>query len=213
MDYPPIQVAAHTHSVLDIDGLETGQEPAEYTVSNGFTAKHHFGQTGSGGMHVGSNVDINDTVLDGSVASWRLYVSQSSDNFRIERSAVGAGWVPTALLTLDNTGAMSVRNKSRVSTTSSSATPTINTDTTDHVLLTAQAAAITSFTTNLSGTPNNGDKLWISITGTAARAITWGSKFEASTVALPTTTVLTNRLDVEFIWNATTSKWRCVRAV
>jgi len=98
----------------------------------------------------------------------------------------------------------------RVSTTTSSATPTINTDDVDMYGLTAQTVDITSFTTNLSGTPTNGQKLWIYIVGTAARAITWGASFEASTVALPTTTVTTNRLDVGFVWNAVTSKWRCV---
>jgi hypothetical protein len=98
----------------------------------------------------------------------------------------------------------------RVSTTTSSATPTINTDNVDVYGLTAQAVDITSFTTNLSGTPTDGQKLWIYIVGTAARAITWGASFEASTVALPTTTVSTNRLDVGFVWNAATSKWRCV---
>jgi hypothetical protein len=101
----------------------------------------------------------------------------------------------------------------RVSTTTSSSTPAINTDDVDMFGLTAQAAAITSFTTNLTGTPTNGQKLWIYIVGTAARAITWGASFEASTVALPTTTVTTNRLDVGFVWNAATSKWRCVAAV
>lgn len=98
----------------------------------------------------------------------------------------------------------------RVSTTASSATPTINTDNVDQFGLTAQAVDITSFSTNLSGTPTNGQKLWIYIVGTAARAITWGASFEASTVALPTTTVSTDRLDVGFVWNAVTSKWRCV---
>lgn len=98
----------------------------------------------------------------------------------------------------------------RVGTTTSSATPTINTDDVDMYRLTAQTADITSFTTNLSGTPTDGQTLIISITGTAARAITWGSSFEASTVALPTTTVSTNRLDVGFIWNTATSKWRCI---
>jgi hypothetical protein len=34
--------------------------------------------------------------------------------------------------------------------------------------------------------------------------------FEASTVALPTTTVSTNRMDIIFIWNTVTSKWRCL---
>jgi hypothetical protein len=96
----------------------------------------------------------------------------------------------------------------RTGTTTSNATPSINTDIVDFYSITAQTVAITSFT--MSGTPTDGQKLWISITGTAARAITWGASFEASTIALPTTTVNTTRLDVGFIWNTATSKWRCV---
>lgn len=97
-----------------------------------------------------------------------------------------------------------------VGSTTSSATPTINTDTYWMYNITAQAVDITSFTTNLSGTPVDGRKLWISITGTAARAITWGTSFESSTATLPTTTVGTARLDVGFIWNVASSKFRCV---
>lgn len=98
----------------------------------------------------------------------------------------------------------------RTGTTTSSATPTINTDNVDFYSITAQTVDITSFTTNLSGTPTEGQTLWIAITGTAARAITWGSSFEASTVALPTTTVSTNRLDVGFVYNTVSAKWRCI---
>jgi hypothetical protein len=116
----------------------------------------------------------------------------------------------TVVGTTDTQTLTNKRVTPRVITTSSSATPTINTDNTDQYGLTAQAVDITSFTTNLSGTPTNGQKLWIYIVGTAARAITWGASFEASTVSLPTTTVTTNRLDVGFVWNAATSKWRCV---
>ncbi len=104
------------------------------------------------------------------------------------------------------------RVTARTDTTTSSATPTINTDNVDYYSITALAAAITSFTSNLSGTPTTNQKLWIAITddGTA-RAITWGASFEASgNVALPTTTVISTRLDVGFVWNETTSKWRCV---
>jgi len=97
-----------------------------------------------------------------------------------------------------------------LASTANSATPTLNTDDYDMMVITGQTVTITSFTTNLSGTPTNGQKLWISITGTGAIAITWGASFEASTIALPTTTVTTNRLDVGFVWNAATSKWRCV---
>ncbi len=118
----------------------------------------------------------------------------------------------TVVGTSDTQTLTNKRVTKRTGNTASSATPTINTDNVDMYLLTAQAEDITSFTTNLSGTPTEGQTLMISITGTAARAITWGSSFEASTVALPTTTVTTARLDVGFIWNTVTSKWRCVAA-
>jgi hypothetical protein len=83
------------------------------------------------------------------------------------------------------------RITSRITTITSHATPTINTDDCDCVTITAQAEAITSMTTNLSGTPTNFQKLLFRIKddGTA-RAITWGASFEAKGVALPTTTVL-----------------------
>lgn len=100
----------------------------------------------------------------------------------------------------------------RAPATTQSATPTINTDNTDVAHITGLAQAITSMTTNLTGTPVEGDMLRIDFTddGTA-RAITWGAKFEASgNVPLPTTTVLGVRLDVGFIWNTVSSKWRCV---
>ena len=99
----------------------------------------------------------------------------------------------------------------RAPSVTQSATPTINTDITDVAHITGLAQAITSFTTNLTGTPVEGDTLRIDITDNGtARAITWGSSFEASTVALPTTTTVSTRLDVGFIWNTVTSKWRCV---
>jgi hypothetical protein len=98
----------------------------------------------------------------------------------------------------------------RVSALSSnSSTYAINTDSFDMVVITGQTATITSITT--TGTPTNGQKLWLSITGTAAVGFTLSSSnFESSTVTLPTTTVTTNRLDVGFVWNVATSKWRCV---
>jgi hypothetical protein len=113
--------------------------------------------------------------------------------------------------TTDTNTLTNKRITARSGTVASSATPTINTDNVDYYSITALAAAITSFTTNLSGTPTIGQTLWISITdNSTARAITWGASFEDSTIALPTTTVISTRLDVAFIWNEATSKWRCV---
>lgn len=140
-----------------------------------------------------------------------IEVGNASDT-TITRSAAGVIAVEGAVIpSVSSTNTYTnKRITKRTGTTTSSATPTINTDNVDFYSLTAQAADITSFTTNLSGTPTENQTLWIAITGTGARAITWGSSFEASTVALPTTTVTTARLDVGFVWNTVTSKWRCV---
>jgi hypothetical protein len=99
----------------------------------------------------------------------------------------------------------------RTNTVASSATPSINTDTTDIFTITALAAAITSMTTNLSGSPVNGQKLIIRIldNGTA-RTIAWGTSFASRGVTLPTTTIVSKYLYVGFIYNSTTSTWDCV---
>jgi len=99
----------------------------------------------------------------------------------------------------------------RTGTTTSHATPTINTDNVDFYSITAQTEAITSMTTNLSGTPTNFQSLVIRIKddGTA-RAITWGASFEAKGSPLPTTTVLGKVLTVGFMYDTVTSKWGCL---
>lgn len=102
----------------------------------------------------------------------------------------------------------------RVTSIVSNANPTINTDNCDAVTITAQAEAIASMTTNLSGTPNNFDKLIIRIKddGTA-RTIDWGASFEAKGVALPTTTVISKVLTVGFLYDTVISKWGCVASL
>jgi hypothetical protein len=115
----------------------------------------------------------------------------------------------TATQTLTNK-----RVTKRVSTTSGpGATPSIDTDNFDLFQFTALAAAITSMSTNLTGTANAGDMLMIQfLDNGTARAITWGAKFAASTVPLPTTTVISTTLTVGFIWDTTpaTPIWRCI---
>ncbi len=102
----------------------------------------------------------------------------------------------------------------RVTSEASSATPTINTDNSDAHSITALATAVTSMTTNLSGTPTDFQKLTIRFkdNGTA-RAITWGASFEAKGVTLPTTTVISKVLTVGFLWDSVTSKWGCVASI
>ncbi len=149
---------------------------------------------------------LNSTAyFDGTSAG----VIDTTGDLRISSVGTNAASVPTISSTSTLTNK---RVTKRVGTTTSSATPTINTDNFDLYTLTAQTADITSFTTNLTGTPTDGQELQIGITGTATRAITWGASFEAGNVPLPTTTAGTARLDVFFVWNAATSKWRSVQS-
>lgn len=148
-------------------------------------------------LDVAGNIAVSGTVDGVDVAAHAASTTA--------HGATGANVGTTNTQTLTNK-----RVTPRTGTATSSATPTINTDNVDFYSLTAQAADITSMTTNLSGTPTEAQKLLIAITGTAARAITWGASFEAGAVALPTTTVTTQRLDVGFIWNTVSSKWRCM---
>jgi len=162
-------------------------------------------------LSAGSLDTIQDIRTSASPEFTGVNVGHATDT-TITRSAAGVIAVEGVVIpSISSTNTLTnKRITKRVGTTTSSATPTINTDNVDYYSLTAQTADITSFTTNLSGTPTDAQTLWISITGTAARAITWGASFESSTVTLPTTTVSTDRLDVGFVWNAATSKWRCV---
>ena len=130
----------------------------------------------------------------------------------LSRSAAGVLAVEGVVVpTISSTNTFTNKELTRrVGTTTSSATPTINSDNVDVYSITAQAVDITSFTTNLTGTPTHGRPLIVEITGTAARAITWGLSFEASTVALPTTTATTAMLTVGFRWNSATSKFRVI---
>jgi hypothetical protein len=160
--------------------------------------------TAAKGITTGSSISLNF----GTNTSTTGMTLDTSNNLNVLGSYTANS---VAVPTISSTSTLTNKRVTpRVSTTTSSATPTINTDNVDVYGLTAQAVDITSFSTNLSGTPTDGQLLRIYIVGTAARAITWGASFEASTTPLPTTTVTTNRLDVGFVWNAATSKWRCL---
>lgn len=99
----------------------------------------------------------------------------------------------------------------RIATTASSATPAINTDTCDQFEITALAAAITSMTSGLTGTPVDGQQLLIRIHGAAAEAITWGTSFVSSGVAtLLATTVAGKTHMIGLMYDSVAAKWVCV---
>jgi hypothetical protein len=194
LDYQVETTNNNTETGMRLEAVTTdvtaGSEDFDFVVKlmqNGAAAAQRFKVSSSGIITINSGINANGSL--------------GTNNQVLTSNGNVAYWTN------------SPRLAPRVLTTTSSATPTINTNDVDVYGITALAVNITSFTTNLTGSPTDGQKLWIYIVGTAARTITWGASFEASTVALPTTTVSTNRLDVGFVWNAATSKWRCVGSV
>lgn len=102
-------------------------------------------------------------------------------------------------------------NTSHVVSITSSATPAINVDYTVQFNITAQAVAITSMTSGLTGSPVDGQELIIRITGTAARAITWGTSFMSSGInTLLATTATTKTHKMRFLYDSVVAKWVCV---
>lgn len=109
----------------------------------------------------------------------------------------------------DNLDFLLTRVSPRITTVSSSATPSIDIDIYDTLTITALATNITSVT--VTGTPNDFQKMIVRIKDNGvARSITWGSSFEAVGAALPTTTVVSKRLVVGFIYDSVSAKWGCV---
>lgn len=104
--------------------------------------------------------------------------------------------------------ALNVPSGPRVSVLSNVTTVTVNSDNFDSVVDTGITGAIT--VSAPTGTPTEDRKLKYAFVGTASRAITWNSTFEASTIPLPTTTSGTSRLDVGFVWRSDTSKWHLI---
>lgn len=99
----------------------------------------------------------------------------------------------------------------RIRVQASPATLSPDIDTYNYERVTALTTAIN--VANPTGTPSDGEGLLIEITGTAARAITWGTNFEANSqysLPLPSTTVTTKTTFVTFVWSAARTKWLMV---
>ena len=191
------QIAAST-SIPLVRQIVYDTQLGKYCIGDGVTALNaltFYGGVSSSGLTIGTS-----TITSGT----NTRVLYNNNGVVGEYAVTGTGNV-----VLSNSPTL--RILLRVTTITSSATPTINTDNCDAVTITALATAITSFTTNLTGTPNNFDKLIIRIKddGTA-RAITWGASFIAQGTSLPTTTVISKLLTVGFIYDTVAAKWGCV---
>lgn len=215
-------------ALTSLSTVETGDVIPIVDVSVGETKKITRTDLVTGASHnlladigVNTHADI-DTFMDTTVPATYAPIASPSftgtvdiGNADTSLSRVSAGIIAVEgvnIPTISSTDTLTnKRVTKRITTITSHATPTVNTDNCDCVTITAQAEAITSMTTNLSGTPTNFQTLLYRIkdNGTA-RAITWGASFVAMGVELPTTTIISKVLTVGFIYDTVTSKWGCV---
>lgn len=97
----------------------------------------------------------------------------------------------------------------RVTSTTSSSTPTPNVANEDIYILTALAANATFGVP--TGTPVQGTKLLVRIkdNGTS-RTLAWNAIYRAIGVTLPTATTISKTLYVGFVYNSTDTRWDCI---
>jgi len=158
---------------------------------------------------------LNLVVLAGTVDSTKIPVVSGGYATTLTTTAATGVTLPTTGTLSTLAGTETLTNKRvtpRVVTATSYTTDTgtsLSSDTTDIFIVTAQAGALKF--NNPSGTPTDGQKLWLAVTGTAARALTYDTAYESSAGAtLPTTTVTTARIDIGLVYRTDTSKWHCV---
>lgn len=192
-------------------GLGTGAALGSVTVSIASTAVGDIFYAGASNVLTRlADVAAGQPLLSGGVTTAPAYAGYTLSGTAAQTytfpgtSATLAGIATTQTLT-------NKRVTKRVVSTTQSATPSVNTDNGDIFEITALAQAITSMTTNLTGTPVDGDVMMVQITDNGtARAITWGAKFASFAAALPASTVVSTMLPVLFQWSAASSVWNCM---
>ena len=173
----------------EVTSPSTGDIDALYTAVRGYIDVSGGGGTDANAVHVNASNEITAITEKTTVAN--------IDEFIIEDS--GASFVKK-----------SIKRKAVidpiVSSTASTATLTVDADSTDFAVITAQAEGLTIGAP--TGTPVQGQKLIIRLKDDgSARSIAFNAIFTAIGVTLPTTTTVSKKLYIGCIYNDTDTKW------
>jgi len=147
--------------------------------------------------------DISQTFSALTIELWHATDTTIS---RVSVWKIAVEWINVVTVSSVDT-LLNKRITTRINTIASSATPTPAWDTTDEFTVTALAAAATFAAP--TWTPTEGQVLLIRIKDDAtARALSWNAIYRASSdLALPTTTIVSKTLYLQFVYNNTDSKW------
>ena len=141
----------------------------------------------------------------------------ANDNFALVFTKETLDEIETEINTKASlTGAETLTNKRitpRIYSTSSASSLTPEIDTYDIFEFTALAEALT-INNHSTSTPANGEMMeFIFKDNGTARGLTWGDKYVAGGVALPTTTVTSKVTRVLVQWHSTNGKWHCITSI
>jgi hypothetical protein len=210
-NWPPEFIA--TSGVLNVT---TGVlNPATIKVFKGHIASGKIEIDAFAPGYTDAGNSVGDVVVLKPTTLWSDIVADAFDELdtKTATSLNPDGTLSSAAMTqiAGNSTVKSHRSIPRIRVQASPATLTPDIDSYNYERVTALTTAIN--VANPTGTPSDGEGLLIEITGTAARAITWGTNYEANSqysLPLPSTTVTTKTTFVTFVWSAARSKWLMV---
>jgi len=173
----------------EVTSPSTGDIDALYSTVRGYIDVSSGGGTDANAVHVNASNEITAITEKTTVAN--------IDEFIIEDS--GASFVKKSIKRKAVIDPISI-------STASTATLTVDADSTDFAVITAQAEGLTIGAP--TGTPVQGQKLIIRLKDDgSARSIAFNAIFTAIGVTLPTTTTVSKKLYIGCIYNDTDTKW------
>lgn len=193
-----------TDSTIILDQFQEGADAFVTTIVNG-QPTGIFPQTSSGvGVDVSSFDALGNYTLSGTPSAFDVALIYVIRIRAVDYQNVDLDYV------IEQYDSSNQTINPRVSTITSSLTPSLNIDDFDELHITALAGNITSMTTNLTGTAYNGRQLIFTFNDNGvARTITWGAAFVSMLATLPTTTIVGKKLSVGVKYNSATSLWEC----